>query len=119
MGNIIALIIILVIRSAFRRLLQSPKTQAPSMPKRPVTSDEYPLPQVKKTKVVEEKRHLRKPILSGPDKLQHEFKPEPESEPEPEPELKTSGFFNQEDILRGIVFKEILSPPRALMHRRR
>jgi hypothetical protein len=131
MGNIVVLIIFFIFRAIIGRLLQSQKTQTPTMPKKPDKGKRYSLPPIqdfrskttpiKESKTTEikpdtlcipvEEKYLHKTISNDyVESKHHQLQPESDGE--------IHEFFTQEDILRGIILKEVLSPPKALVHRR-
>ncbi|NLZ53891.1 MAG: hypothetical protein GX892_12255 [Thermoanaerobacteraceae bacterium] len=131
MGNIVLVILFFIFRVIIERLSQTQETQTPTNAKTLkkikrhsplVIKDERPkaitikqLNAVKKepdrTKTTVEEDRLSKINTQMYVKPEHRLQPEASGEI---PEL-----FTQEDILRGIILQEVLSPPKALMYKRR
>ena len=131
MENILLLIIFLVFRAVFGQLFESQKTQKHSLPKTPGKTKKYSFPPKQdarpKTITIKELKSVEtKPDISGiPLKEKHIQKTikqtyvKPEHRIQSESDVEIPELFSQENILRGIILQEILSPPKALMNRRR
>jgi hypothetical protein len=130
MGNIVLVILFIIFRSIAGRLSQSQKTQTRSMRKTPGKVKKFSLPpmqdfrqkttSIKESKTVEikpdissipvEEKHLQKTVTRTYVKPEHRLQSESDGE--------IPKLFTQENILRGIILQEVLSPPKALMYRR-
>jgi hypothetical protein len=127
MGNIALLIIFLVFRAVIGQLFQSQKAQRPTNYGK---GKKYRFPPIQdfmpKTTTIKESREVEiKPdILSIPVEKKPLYdiitqtRVKSDHELQPEPNYEIPELFTQEDILRGIILQEVLSPPKALMHRR-
>ncbi|WP_213975247.1 hypothetical protein [Tepidanaerobacter acetatoxydans] len=130
MKNIIFLILLMIFSNAIKRLGQPRKTKTFPTPKRPEKSKEYPLPPFQdfkpETSNISESRTIKMEadISSIPveenskDTITYDYT-EPKQQLQPKSDIEISEFFSRENILRGIVFQEILSPPKALAHKQR
>jgi len=136
MESIIFLVIFLVLRAVVSNLLEAQKTQRPAFPKMPEKPAGYPQPPVRdkkpKTIPIEEIKTVEvKPDISVLPlkeessqrvndirnvKLQMQQR---EQIFQGESEALLSDLFSEENIVRGIILQEILSPPKALMQRYR
>lgn len=120
----------MIFSNAIKRLGQPRKTKTFPTLKRPEKSKEYPLPTLQdfkpETSNISELRTIKieADISSIPmeedleDTITCDYT-EPKRQSQPESDNEISEFFSRENILRGIVFQEILSPPKALAHKQR
>ncbi len=136
MENIIFLILLMIFSKAIKRFSQPQKTKTFPAPKRPGKNKEYPLPPFQdfkpETSNISESRTIKieADISSIPveenskDTITYDYT-EPKQQHhqqqqqlQPESDIEISELFSRENILRGIIFQEILSPPKALAHKR-
>ena len=136
MESIIFLIIFIVFRALVSGFAEAQKSQRPPVPQTPQKPREFHLPKdirPKRLRIpVEEIKPLDvKPEISSIsieneqlEKTSEQLNVRPlkllqEELPQDEPEDAISELFSEENILRGIILQEILSPPKALMPRHR
>ena len=131
MESILLLIIFLVFRAVIAQLFESQKVQKPPLPKTPGKTKKYSFPPKQdarpKTITIKELKSVEtKPDISGiPLREKHIQKTikqtyvKPEHQLQSETDVEIPELFSQENILRGIILQEVLSPPKALMNRRR
>lgn len=130
MGNIVLVILFIIFRAIAGQFSQSQKTQRPSMRKIPGKVKKFSLPPIQdmmpKTPTIKESKAVEiKPDISNiPVKQKQLRKTTKQTYAEPEYLLQSESdseipeLFTEENILRGIILQEVLSPPKALMHRR-
>lgn len=134
MENIIFLILLMIFSKAIKRLGQPQKTKTFSTPKRPENRKEYSLPPLEdfkpETSNISESRTIKieADISSIPveenskDTITYDYtepKQHHHQQLQPESDIEIPELFSRENILRGIIFQEILSPPKALAHKQR
>jgi len=134
--SIIFLIIFLVFRAVVSSLLETRKTQAPPISKTAGQPNEHQLPSrrevkpktipIKEIKADKTKRDISSiPLAQENLQKENELSIAQQYELQHETQLHDesvdifSELFSEENILRGIVLQEILSPPKALMQRNR
>lgn len=122
MGNIFFLIVFFILRPLIKQLLESQKTEKTTpMRKRQVRPQIKPDFQVKTIRIeepakpiqIEEKRPVENSIIHHIEPVRYETKTV-----KCEPDNQVYELFTQDNILRGIILKEILSPPKSLFPRR-
>jgi len=131
MESILLLIIFFVFRAVIGQIFETQEARKTPLPKTPGKTKGYPMSHkkdvrpktiaTKELKAVETKydvseiplkeKYIQKTNKQTYVKSEHLLQPESDGEiPE---------FFSQENFLRGIILQEVLSPPKALMQRRR
>ncbi|MDD4570724.1 MAG: hypothetical protein PHE70_11480 [Tepidanaerobacteraceae bacterium] len=124
LGNIVLLIIFLILRPIIGQLLKSQRTQKTRTPGEGKKYPPFPIHEFTTTPVEESKRVEIKPeSLNRPIKIKKSRKESIKSHSEPKHQTNTEHgndipeLLTQDSIIRGIIFKEILSPPKALERR--
>lgn len=121
----------MIFSKAIKRFSQPQKTKTFPAPKRPEKNKEYPLPPFQdfkpETSNISESRTIKieSDFSSIPleedleDTITCDYTEPKQHQQQPESDIEISELFSRENILRGIIFQEILSPPKALAHKQR
>jgi hypothetical protein len=134
-GNLFILILFVILRSVIGNLSSSQKKQTPPKQRRPQTKSKsedhpfYPIPDfvpitVEEPIIKNSKPELSiKPIkavkLSSKENRKEKLISDIQTKTDTETEITISDLITQDNILRGIILQEILSPPKAIAQRQR
>ncbi|MGI5859132.1 MAG: hypothetical protein ACOX8P_07405 [Tepidanaerobacteraceae bacterium] len=135
MGNIVVVILFLIFRAIMGQLSQYKKTQRRETTQAPQTSKihgkakRHSIPSIQdfipKTTTTNESKAVKikpgipsMPVEKPLQKIIIQTYDGPEHRPQPESDGDIFELFTQENILRGIILQEVLSPPKALANRR-